>query len=83
MNAWDTHRWIGSNSGRSVKIDDQPHHHLFCVICGRNFSLHLGKLDRLGKRLLRRLVLLEPRHRGGLILWQIALWIDRGLPAFR
>jgi hypothetical protein len=37
MNAWDTHRWIGSNSGRSVKIDDQPHHHLFCVICGRNF----------------------------------------------
>src|ERR1700722_3880151 len=47
------------------------------------FRLHIGKPDRLRKRLLRRLVLLEPRHRGGLILWQIALWIDRGLPAFR
>jgi hypothetical protein len=37
MNVWDTHRWIGSSSGRSVKIEDKLHQHLFCVTCGRNF----------------------------------------------
>ena len=37
MNVWDTHRWIGSSSGRSVKIYDKLHQHLFCVTCGRNF----------------------------------------------
>jgi hypothetical protein len=37
MKAWDTHRWIGSSGGRSVKIDGRPYQHLFCVTCGRNF----------------------------------------------
>jgi hypothetical protein len=37
MKAWDTHRWIGSSGGRSVKIDGKPYQHLFCVTCGRNF----------------------------------------------
>jgi hypothetical protein len=37
MNVWDTHRWMGSSNGRSVKIYDKPHQHLFCVTCGRNF----------------------------------------------
>ena len=37
MNVWDTHRWMGSSNGRSVKTDDKPHQHLFCVTCGRNF----------------------------------------------
>jgi hypothetical protein len=37
MKASDAHRWIGSNSGRNVKINDKPHRHLFCVTCGRNF----------------------------------------------
>jgi hypothetical protein len=35
--AWDTHRWIGSSRGRSVKVNDKPHQHLFCTRCGRNF----------------------------------------------
>src|SRR6202790_5423760 len=39
MKAWDTHRWIGSSNGRSVKIDAQPHRHLFCVTCGRSFII--------------------------------------------
>ena len=37
MKASDTHRWIGSSSGRSVKINDKLHQHLFCITCGRNF----------------------------------------------
>jgi hypothetical protein len=37
MNVLDTHRWIGSSSGRIVKINDKPHQHLFCATCGRNF----------------------------------------------
>ena len=37
MKASDTHRWIGSSSGRIVTIAGKPHQHLFCVTCGRNF----------------------------------------------
>jgi hypothetical protein len=54
MNVWDTHRWIGSSSGRIVKVDDKLHQHLFCVTCGRNFitdpvsgeryAVHVGEL---------------------------------------
>ncbi|HEX8800492.1 MAG TPA: hypothetical protein VF772_17870, partial [Terriglobales bacterium] len=37
----------------------------------------------MSERLQRRLILLKPGHGGGLIFGQIALWIDRWLPAFR
>jgi hypothetical protein len=30
----------GSSNGRSVKIEDQPHRHLFCVTCGRSFIIN-------------------------------------------
>src|SRR5208282_4943174 len=38
---------------------------------------------RVGESLLRRRVLLEPRHRRRLIFRQVALRIERRLPAFR
>src|SRR6185295_3307210 len=41
------------------------------------------KLDGMGKSFLCRFILLEPRHRGSLIFWQIALRVDRRLSAFR
>jgi hypothetical protein len=47
------------------------------------FRLHVRKLDRIGQSLLRRRVLLEPRHRRRLIFRQVAFRIERRLPAFR
>ncbi len=47
------------------------------------FGLHVRKFDRVGESLLRRRVLLEPRHRRRLIFRQIAFRIERRLPAFR
>src|ERR1700722_462559 len=43
---------------------------------------HVGKLHRPRKSLLCFLILLKPRHRRGLLLQQVALWIDRGLASF-
>jgi hypothetical protein len=36
----------------------------------------------MGEGFFGRLILLEPRHGWGLIFRQIALWVDRRLPAF-
>src|SRR5580700_4682060 len=47
------------------------------------FRLHVRELHRVSESLLRRRVLLEPRHRRGLIFRQIAFRIEWRLPTFR
>jgi len=45
------------------------------------FRLHIGELDRVGERLLRRRVFLEASHRWGLVFRLIAFGIEWRLPA--
>ena len=45
-------------------------------------SAHIRQPHCMSERFLRRLVLLKPGHNRRLIFRQIALWIDRWLPAF-